>query len=64
MSVVTDPVADLLTRVRNANKMRHDSLIVPSSKLKLEITRILKDEGFIRTINIKRIINKVIWPSI
>ena len=48
MSVVTDPVADLLTRVRNANKMRHDSLIVPSSKLKLEITRILKDEGFIR----------------
>ncbi len=48
MSVVTDPVADILTRIRNANKVRHDSLIVPSSKLKLEVTRILKDEGFIR----------------
>ncbi len=46
MSVVTDPVADILTRIRNANKVRHDSLIVPSSKLKLEVTRILKDEGF------------------
>jgi len=48
MSVVSDPVADMLTRIRNANKVRHDSLIVPSSKLKLEVTRILKDEGFIR----------------
>ncbi|PKP39323.1 MAG: 30S ribosomal protein S8 [Bacteroidetes bacterium HGW-Bacteroidetes-15] len=48
MSVVSDPVADMLTRIRNANKMRHKSLSVPASKLKLEITRILKDEGFIR----------------
>ncbi|GAI18210.1 unnamed protein product, partial [marine sediment metagenome] len=48
MSVVSDPVADMLTRIRNANKVRHDSLILPSSKLKLEVTRILKDEGFIR----------------
>ncbi len=48
MSVVSDPVADMLTRIRNANKVRHDSLIIPSSKLKLEITRVLKDEGFIR----------------
>jgi len=48
MSVVSDPVADMLTRIRNANKVRHGSLIMPSSKLKLEITRILKDEGFIR----------------
>jgi small subunit ribosomal protein S8 len=48
MSVVSDPIADMLTRIRNANKVRHDSLIIPSSKLKLEITRILKDEGFIR----------------
>ncbi len=48
MSVVSDPVADMLTRIRNANKVRHGSLIIPSSKLKLEITRILKDEGFIR----------------
>jgi len=48
MSVVSDPVADMLTRIRNANEMRHKSLSVPASKLKLEITRILKDEGFIR----------------
>ncbi|HBY57106.1 MAG TPA: 30S ribosomal protein S8 [Candidatus Atribacteria bacterium] len=48
MSVISDPVADLLTRIRNANKMRHKSLSVPASKLKLEIVRILKDEGFIR----------------
>lgn len=48
MSVVSDPVADMLTRIRNANKMRHKSLFVPASKLKLEITRILKDEGFIK----------------
>ncbi len=48
MSVVSDPVADMLTRIRNANKMRHKSLSVPASKLKLEVTRILKDEGFIR----------------
>jgi len=48
MSVISDPVADLLTRIRNANKMRHKSLSVPASKMKLEIVRILKDEGFIR----------------
>lgn len=48
MSVISDPVADLLTRIRNANKMQHKSLSVPASKMKLEIVRILKDEGFIR----------------
>jgi len=48
MSVVTDPIADMLTRIRNANKTRHKFLSVPASKLKLEITRILKDEGFIK----------------
>ena len=48
MSVVTDPIADMLTRIRNANKTRHKSLSIPASKLKLEITRILKDEGFIK----------------
>lgn len=48
MSVISDPIADLLTRIRNANKMRHKSVSVPASKLKLEIVRILKDEGFIK----------------
>ncbi len=48
MSVISDPVADLLTQIRNANKMRQKSIIIPSSNLKMEIVRILKDEGFIK----------------
>jgi len=53
MSVVSDTIADMLTRIRNANKMRHNSLTIPASKLKLEITRVLKDEGFIRNYKYK-----------
>ena len=44
---MTDPIADLLTRIRNAAQARHESLLVPRSKLKLAIVRILKQEGFI-----------------
>lgn len=44
---VTDPIADLLTRIRNANQMRYQEVSVPSSKMKLEIVRILKEEGYI-----------------
>ncbi len=44
---MTDPVADFLTRIRNACKAKHQTVDVPSSKMKLEIVRILKDEGFI-----------------
>ncbi len=44
---VTDPIADMLTRIRNALMVRHDSVIVPSSKMKLAVARILKEEGFI-----------------
>jgi len=44
---VTDPIADMLTRIRNAIMARHDSVLVPSSKTKLAIARILKKEGFI-----------------
>jgi len=43
----TDPIADLLTRIRNASAARHRELTVPSSKVKREITRILVEEGFI-----------------
>jgi small subunit ribosomal protein S8 len=43
----SDPVADMLTRVRNALKARHQKVDVPASKLKMEIARILKEEGFI-----------------
>ena len=44
---LTDPVADFLTRIRNAHKARHQKLDVPASKLKAEIARILKEEGYI-----------------
>ena len=47
MSNVSDPVADLLTRIRNANLARHEKVVVPSSKLKVEIARLLKEEGYI-----------------
>ena len=44
---ISDPTADMLTRIRNAMMVRHDSVLVPSSKLKLSIAKILKQEGFI-----------------
>ncbi len=44
---VSDPIADMLTRIRNAIMARHDSVLVPASKIKLAIARILKAEGFI-----------------
>jgi small subunit ribosomal protein S8 len=46
---MTDPVSDLLTRIRNATSVRHDRMDVPASKMKLEIAKILKQEGYIRT---------------
>jgi small subunit ribosomal protein S8 len=44
---LTDPVADFLTRIRNAQRARHQKLDVPASKLKAEVARILKEEGYI-----------------
>nr|AAB21090.1 ribosomal protein S8 [Bacillus stearothermophilus, Peptide, 130 aa] [Geobacillus stearothermophilus]1SEI_A Chain A, RIBOSOMAL PROTEIN S8 [Geobacillus stearothermophilus]1SEI_B Chain B, RIBOSOMAL PROTEIN S8 [Geobacillus stearothermophilus] len=46
--VMTDPIADMLTAIRNANMVRHEKLEVPASKIKREIAEILKREGFIR----------------
>ncbi len=46
-AVVSDPIADMLTRIRNANAARHAEVKVPASRLKLEIARVLKDEGYI-----------------
>jgi len=46
--VMTDPIADMLTRIRNANMVRHEKLEVPASKLKKEVADILKREGFVR----------------
>ncbi len=48
MAYTTDPVADLLTRIRNANSAFHDSLDISGSKIKLEIVKILQREGFIK----------------
>ncbi|HXX19485.1 MAG TPA: 30S ribosomal protein S8 [Candidatus Acidoferrum sp.] len=45
--MITDPIADLLTRIRNGSRARHPRVDMPSSKLKVEIARILKDEGYI-----------------
>jgi small subunit ribosomal protein S8 len=45
--VLTDPIADMLTRIRNSNAARHPEVKVPASRLKLEIARVLKDEGYI-----------------
>jgi len=45
---VSDPVADMLTRIRNAVTSRHDAVLIPASKLKVAIAQVLKDEGFIK----------------
>ncbi len=47
MAVVSDPVADMLTRIRNGHRARHQRVDIPSSKLKVEIARVLKEEGYI-----------------
>ena len=46
--MMTDPIADMLSRIRNANKAMHESTRMPTSKLKVEIARILKEEGYIK----------------
>jgi small subunit ribosomal protein S8 len=46
--VMTDPIADMLTRIRNANTVRHETVEIPASKIKREIAEILKQEGFVR----------------
>ena len=51
---VTDPVADMLTRIRNAQGMRHGSLVMPVSKIKVSIARKLKEEGFIKDYDVLR----------
>jgi small subunit ribosomal protein S8 len=50
--VMTDPIADMLTRIRNANMVRHEKLEIPASKIKTEIAEILKREGFVRDVEL------------
>jgi len=47
---MTDPIADLLTRIRNANQVKHEYVEVPASKIKYEILRVMKEEGYIRDV--------------
>jgi len=54
MAVVSDTIADMLTRIRNANQMRYEEVRVPSSKIKAEIARILKEEGFVKDYKIEK----------
>jgi small subunit ribosomal protein S8 len=49
---MTDPIADMLTRIRNAVSSKHDNVTMPSSKLKVAIAKVLKEEGFIRDFSI------------
>ena len=52
--MLTDPVADMLTRIRNANKALQESVSMPTSNLKVEIARLLKEEGYIRDYRIEK----------
>ncbi len=51
---ISDPIADMLTRIRNAIMVRHDSVLIPASKMKLSIAGILKEEGFISDYEVLR----------
>ena len=53
MGFANDPIADMLTRIRNANQMRNKEVAMPSSKMKLEIAKILDSEGFIEKYTVK-----------
>ena len=51
---ISDPIADMLTRVRNAIMVRHDSVLIPTSRMKLAISKILKEEGFVSDYEVVR----------
>ena len=58
--VMTDPIADMLTRIRNANQMRNETVTMPSSKIKVEIAKILKEEGYVADYNVSSDDKKVL----
>lgn len=60
MMIMTDPIADMLTRIRNAQQARHETVDVPSSKVKTEIAEILKSEGFIANYAVNGDVKKVL----
>jgi small subunit ribosomal protein S8 len=58
--MLTDPIADMLSRIRNANRALHDHVEMPNSRIKEEIARLLKDEGYIRDF---RVVGAEAWNS-
>ena len=52
--MMTDPIADMLTRIRNAVNARHETTLIPSSKMKVSMAKILKEEGFIKDYEVVR----------
>ena len=52
--MLTDPIADMLTRIRNANKALHETAVMPTSRLKEDIARLLKEEGYIRDYRVEK----------
>ena len=52
--MLTDPIADMLTRIRNANRALHEATEMPSSAIKVEIARLLRDEGYIKDFRIRK----------
>jgi small subunit ribosomal protein S8 len=60
--VLTDPIADMLTRIRNANRALHDSASMPTSRMKEEIARILKEEGYIKDYRVVELKDKKDQP--
>jgi len=60
-NMLTDPVADMLTRIRNANKALHETATMPSSRLKVEIAKLLKEEGYIKDF---RVISSDEWNNV
>jgi small subunit ribosomal protein S8 len=52
--MLTDPIADMLTRIRNANKALHESIELPTSRMKEELARILKEEGYIKDYGVRK----------
>ena len=52
--MLTDPIADMLTRIRNANKALHEHATMPTSRMKVEIAKLLKEEGYIRDFHVEK----------
>lgn len=64
MMIMTDPIADMLTRIRNAVQARHETVEIPASKEKIEIAKILKNEGFIVDYTVEGDVKKTITVTL